>query len=157
MKKLFLLLCVSLSFVSFSQEKAEPVVWKVSYIDRGNNEGEIIFAANIAEKHHIYSQKPTDAGPISTSFTIAPNAEYKPVGNVVESEPHEAYEEVFGAKVASFEKEAIFKQKISRKTNKAFVINTYLEYTCCNDRMCLPPKTLQFMVTVPESTTTTKK
>ena len=150
MKKLFLLLFTSLSFVSFSQEKIEPVVWKVSYIDRGNSEGEIIFAATIAEKHHIYSQKPTDAGPISTSFTITPNAEYKAVGNVEEPAAHEAYEEVFGAKVASFEKEVMFKQKINRKTAKAFIISTFVEYTCCNDRMCLPPKTLQFMLTVPE-------
>jgi hypothetical protein len=152
MKKLFLLLGVCISLVSFSQEKAEPVVWKVSFIDRGNNEGEIIFAATIAEKHHIYSQKPTDAGPISTSFTVAPNAGYKTVDSVVEPAAHEAYEEVFGATVASFEKEAVFKQKITRKTNKAFVINTSVEYTCCNDRMCLPPQTLQFIVTVPETT-----
>lgn len=151
MKKLFLLLCVSLSLVSFSQEKVEPVVLKVSYIDRGNNECEIIFAATIADKHHIYSQRPTDAGPIATSFTITPNADYKAIDKVTEPEAHEAYEEVFDAKVASFEKEVIFRQKISRKSAKGFVISTAVEYTCCNDRMCLPPQTLQFMVTVPES------
>jgi thiol:disulfide interchange protein DsbD len=151
MKKLFLLLCVCASFGSFSQEKAEPVIWKVSYVDKGNNEGEIVFAATIADKHHIYSQKPTEAGPIATSFTITPNADYKAIGNVTEPEAHEAYEEVFGATVASFEKEVMFRQKISRKNNKAFVISTFVEYTCCNDRMCLPPKTLQFMVTVPEA------
>jgi thiol:disulfide interchange protein DsbD len=156
MKKLLLFLFVCSSFVSFSQEKAEPVVWKVSYIDRGNNEGEIIFAATIADKHHIYSQRPTDAGPIATSFTITPNASYKAIDKVTEPEAHEAYEEVFDAKVASFEKEVIFKQKISRKSSKAFNISTYVEYTCCNDRMCLPPKTLQFMVTIPESATPQK-
>lgn len=159
MKKLFLLFCIPLSFASFSQEKEKPeaIVWKVVYIDQGNSEGEIVFTANIADKFHLYSQKPSEAIPVPTSFTITPNADYQAVDKVSETNAHEVYEEMFGAKVFVFEKEAVFKQKIKRRTGKAFMIDTYVEYITCNDVMCFPPKTLQFFVTVPEARPGTQK
>ncbi len=132
-----------------SQTQLNPVSWTVSYTDLPNNEGEIVFKAKIDPKWHIYSQRPTDAGPIPTSFTITPNANIALVGKVEETNAHEEFVKAFEAKVFVFEKEAVFTQKIKRNSKTGFNISTSLEFMSCNDMQCLPPKTIGLMVTVP--------
>jgi hypothetical protein len=155
MKHFLFIVCSLASLCGFSQTtlaKAplKPVTWMVSYVEKSPTEGEIIFAATIDKKWHIYSQRPTDVGPIPTSFTVTPNASFELVGKVEEGNAHEEYVSAFDAKVFVFSENAIFKQKIKRKGNKTFTINTNLEFMTCNDVQCLPPVMLDFMVTVPE-------
>jgi DsbC/DsbD-like thiol-disulfide interchange protein len=142
MKIILLSFFLSISAFAFSQNQLTPVSWSVSYVDLPNNEGEIIFTAKIDPKWHIYSQRPTDAGPIPTSFSITPNANFELIGKVVETDAHEEFVAAFDAKVFVFEKEAVFKQKIKRKVKAGFTIPATVEYMTCNDRQCLPPKTV---------------
>lgn len=149
MHKIVLSLFLLLNIVGFSQAPLSPVSWTASYTDLPNNEGIITFKAKIDPKWHIYSQRPTDAGPIPTSFSITPNANFELIGKVVETDAHEEFVAAFDAKVFVFEKEAVFKQKIKRKGTAGFTIATSLEYMTCNDRQCLPPKTIELLITVP--------
>lgn len=150
MNKLLLSFFLWFNLVAFSQNPLNPVSWKTTYIDKGNEEGEITITATIEDKWHIYSQRPTDAGPIPTSFTITSNnPDCHFLGKVEEKDAHEEYVKAFEAKVFVFEHQAVFTQKISRKTKKAFTINTYIEYMTCNDIQCLPPKTIEISVSVP--------
>jgi hypothetical protein len=157
MKTLFLSFFLFLNLVSFSQIPLNPVTWKATYTDLPNNEGEITFTATIEKKWHIYSQRPTDAGPIPTSFSVTPSHDYTVLGKVQEENAHEEYVKAFEAKVFVFENQAIFKQKIKRTNKKAFVIKASLEFMTCNDSQCLPPKTVTFDITIPEHTATVKK
>ncbi|MBI3518769.1 MAG: sugar transporter [Bacteroidetes bacterium] len=151
--KTLLLAFFSLITVSvFSQNALKPVTWHAVYVEKSATEGEIVFTATIEKKWHIYSQRPTDVGPIPTSFVITPNANFESVGKVEEKDAHEEYVAAFDAKVFVFSGEAVFKQKVKRKNKKAFTINTSLEFMCCNDAQCLPPSTLNFVVAVPETT-----
>lgn len=137
------------SLLGFSQQTAlNPITWKAIYSPLNSTEGEIIITATISDNWHIYSQRPTDAGPIPTSFTITPNTNFILVGKVEETNAHEEFVKAFDAKVFVFEKEAVFTQKIKRKTNKDFFIDLSLEYMTCNDMQCLPPKTIQLSVNI---------
>lgn len=151
MKYLFLAICGLFSFISFSQNALNPVTWKATYSDKGNNEGEIVITATIEDKWHTYSQRATDAGPIPTSFTITANeANYTAIGKVEEQEAHEEYVKAFEAKVFVFEHEAVFKQKIKRKNSKPFTVTANVEFMSCNDSQCLPPKIIDLIVQIPE-------
>lgn len=151
MKKLLFALFSLIAISVFSQTALKPVTWHVTYVEKSATEGEIVFTATIEKKWHIYSQRPTDVGPIPTSFVITPTANFELVGKVEEKDAHEEYVAAFDAKVFVFSGEAIFKQKVKRKNKKAFTINTSLEFMCCNDVQCLPPSTLNFVVSVPEA------
>lgn len=157
MKKMLLVLFSLFTVLGFSQTPLKPVVWHVTYAEKSSTEGEIIFSATIEKKWHIYSQRPTDVGPIPTSFTIAPNANFELKGKVEEEDAHEEFVAAFDAKVFVFSGTAVFKQKVIRKNNKSFTVNTSLEFMTCNDVQCLPPTTLDFIVTIPELVSTTKK
>ena len=157
MKTIFLSFILLLNLVGFSQIPLNPVTWKATYIDLLNNEGEITFTATIEKKWHIYSQRPTDAGPIPTTFSITTSKDFTAVGKVQEANAHEEYVKAFEAKVFVFENQAIFKQKIKRSNKKSFVIKASLEFMTCNDSQCLPPKTITFDIAIAEYTTNTKK
>jgi len=133
------------------------VTWKATYTDLPNNEGEIIFTATIEKKWHIYSQRPTDAGPIPTSFSVTASNDFTALGKVQEENAHEEYVKAFEAKVFVFENQAIFKQKIKRTNKKVFIIKASLEFMTCNDSQCLPPKIVTFDITVTEHAATVKK
>lgn len=152
MNRIFFLLFSLLSFVGFSQNPTlKPVTWNAVFVATSATEGEIQFTAVIDKKWHIYSQRPTDVGPIPTSFTITPSADFELVGKVEEEPAHEEYVAAFEAKVFVFSNKAVFKQKIKLKNQKNFTIKTVLEFMTCNDVQCLPPTTLNFMVSVPEN------
>lgn len=151
MKNLFLVLFCLFAILGISQNTLKPVVWKAVYIEKSSTEGEIIFTAVIEKKWHIYSQRPTDVGPIPTSFAVIPDTTFSLIGNVIEKEAHEEFVPAFDAKVFVFSNIAEFKQKVIRKHKKAFTINTSLEFMTCNDVQCLPPTTLNFIVSIPEA------
>jgi hypothetical protein len=148
MNRLFLLVFSLLSFVGFSQTPLKPVTWSAVYVAKSATEGEIEFTATIDKKWHIYSQRPTDVGPIPTSFTVTPGADFELIGKVVEEDAHEEFVAAFDAKVFVFSNTATFKQKIKLKNTKSFTIKTTLEFMTCNDIQCLPPTTLEFPVLV---------
>ena len=157
MKNLFLILFSLLAILGISQNPLKPVVWSAIYSEKSSTEGEIVFTATIEKKWHIYSQRPTDVGPIPTSFTVTPNANIELVGAVIEEQAHEEFVAAFDAKVFVFSEKATFKQKVIRKNNKAFKLNASLEFMTCNDVQCLPPSTLDFVVAVPEFVSASKK
>lgn len=150
----FILLIISLltSLVSFSQQPPlNPLKWNIVYSPLPGLEGELIITATIENKWHIYSQRPSDAGAIPTSFTITPNPKITLIGKVEETNAHEIFDKAFDAKVFTFEKEAIFTQKIKRNSKEMITVKITLEYMTCNDMQCLPPKLVDLIVTIPST------
>ncbi len=148
---LFLYIFFSFSICCVAQSNKKPVTWDVTYAATSANEGEIIYTATIDNNWHIYSQRPTDVGPIPTSFSVTPNAQIELIGKTQEGQAHEEYVSAFDAKVFVFTDKAVFKQKIKRKNKETLTIHTSLEYMTCNDKQCLPPTTLEFDVVIPPS------
>jgi DsbC/DsbD-like thiol-disulfide interchange protein len=142
MKKLVLLFLAAFSLPSFSQQK-DPVSWKAEYRAAA---GEVVITAFIENGWHTYSQRPTDAGPIPTSFTFAPVKGVKLIGKPEETDAHEEFVPAFDAKIFVFKGKAEFRQKVELAGKGPFTLPLKVEYMSCNDMMCLPPKTLDLTV-----------
>lgn len=153
MKKLILAICLFLAVSVYAQTPLKPVTWTASYVATNSTEGEIVFTAAIDKKWHIYSQRPTDVGPIPTSFTITANNDFDLVGKVQEEEAHEEYVAAFEAKVFVFSGKAVFKQKIKLKNTNKISAKCTLEFMTCNDVQCLPPTTIDLDVAIADSGT----
>ena len=146
MKNLILLsFAIFLSTAFFAQEN-NPVIWKAHYQKISATEGEIVIEAQIQKNWHTYSQRPTEDGPIPTSFTFTPSPAYELVGAAIESEAHEEFVPAFDAKIFVFTNKAEFRQKIKLSGKPGFIIKLSVEYMSCNDMMCLPPKTIELSV-----------
>jgi len=146
MKKIFVV-CIALFVFSniFSQTK-DPVKWAAIYKSISATEGEIIITASIDKNWHTYSQKPTTDGPVPTSFNFTASKQYQLVGKVEESAAHEEFDPAFGAKTSVFTDKAEFKQKIKLLGKTPATIPFKVEFMCCDDKMCLPPKTVDLSV-----------
>jgi thiol:disulfide interchange protein DsbD len=146
MKNLILLLFF-ISTTAFTQVP-NPVLWTATYKAINANEGEIIIQAAIEKGWHTYSQRPTEAGPIPTSFIFKSMPNYQLNDKTIETDAHEEFVKAFDAKIFVFTTKAEFKQKIKLKVKSGFTIPLKIEYMCCNDMMCLPPKTIELLVKI---------
>ena len=145
MKKLFLLL-FALPFLSSNAQVQDPVHWSAVYTKLSATEGEITITASIDKGWHTYSQKAVADGPIPTSFTIVVPNGHALNGPVAESPAHEEFVPAFGATIAVFSAKAEFKQKVKTNGKAGQPITIKIEYMCCNDMMCLPPKMAELSV-----------
>lgn len=148
MKKILLLLASLLAFSVTKAQNTNPITWQAAYKAISATEGEITITGVIEKGWHTYSQRPTDAGPIPTSLKFTEAKDYTLVGKTTESDAHEEYVKAFEAKVFVFSGKAEFKQKIKINSKKPLTVALKLEYMCCNDMMCLPPKIIDLSVKV---------
>lgn len=145
---MFAALCMA-SFLQAQAPAQDPVSWTAVYKSTGALSGEIHITANIEKGWHTYSQRPTDAGPISTTFSFVPSSQYALEGPAEESNVHEEFDKAFEARLFMFSDKAEFIQKVKLNSKSAFSISFSVEYVACNESMCLPPKTVRLLVKTP--------
>jgi len=105
----------------------------------------------------MYSQHNPANGPIPTSFHFNPTADYELMGNVNElSRVEVKHDDSFNLDLNLFSQEAIFVQKIRIKNTKTFSITGTIEFMCCDNHRCLPPKEEDFSFTVQPSVSAIK-
>ncbi len=126
----------------------DPVKWEITYLSAASGTGEIKLKALLEDGWHIYSQKPSADGPIPTYFTYELPAGVSLSDTTMESKVESVYSEAFKATVYSFAKEAAFSQKIKFTQKPYGEITVKVEYMACNDKMCLPPKTITLKVKI---------
>ena len=95
--------------------------------------------AEIQPGWHLYSSVPLEKSdaPFATSFALEGAGS---VSAVTESEPERALDKNFGYEVAFFQKEATF--TLATKGYDPARSKLSVTYQLCNDRVCLPPKTV---------------
>ena len=140
MKKiLFALVAFVYTFIGNSQN-SEPVKWKTTVEKVSATEYDLVTKATIESGWHIYSQEVPEGGPTATSFTYDDSAgNFKIVGNTVEEGGNTSEDPFFKLSLKSFEKEAVFKQRIETQGDVKSII-TYLEYVASNGTESLDPK-----------------
>jgi hypothetical protein len=156
MKRRFILLAFFTLFFfaknAFAQNGFNPVKWETSFKETGDSTGELVLKASIEPNWHTYSQvRQGNDGPLPTVFSFVKTVDFDLVKNVVEPDPIRLHSDIFDADVAMFNVEAIFTQTIKRNTKKAFEIMGQVEFMCCNDIQCLPPRVIKFTIKVPQS------
>lgn len=147
MKKLMFSVAMLLFCTMGYGQILEPVKWSYAAKKVGKDEAVLFIKADIDEGWHLYSQHVGEGGPVKTTFTFAPSAQYELAGKTAEPKPVKKYEEVFGMEVAYFEKQVVFQQRIRLKTGQVSVRGK-LEYMVCDDTQCLPPDEKTFNITV---------
>lgn len=147
-QKALLVAFAALFTLASPAQKQDPVSWTAEYLADSATEGYVKITGTIQKGWHTYSMRPTDAGPIPTSFTLSPSSSFELAGSPTEKDAHEEFVPAFEAKIFVFHDKAEFTQKIKVKDSDSFVIPVTIEYMSCNDLMCLPPKTVTLQVKV---------
>ena len=141
MKKIvFLLLPAFIINISFGQI-LNPVKFSYSAVKKSNTQYEVHIKTAIDPKWHIYSIYNPDGGAQATALTFT-NA--KAIGNPKEAGKLKTiFEQEFKVNQKYFEQNVDFIQtvKVEPRTKK---VSGTIEYMVCNDRQCLPPKTVAF-------------
>lgn len=113
MKKLFstLALVMCLFTMTFAQI-LEPVKWNAQISQDGKN-AEITLTATIDDTWHIYGLEETDKGPIATKIEFNKLIGAELNGELeIKTEAHTIFDNMFECEITSFEKTAVFAQKI---------------------------------------------
>jgi thiol:disulfide interchange protein DsbD len=154
MRKQLLLILTSFLTLNFFTTHAQvkmPVKWNYSVKKTADCEYELIFTATMENGWHLYSQIPTEDGPLPTVFIFDKSASYKLVGKTIEPKPISLPEPAFNNAIINyFEKSVSFKQKIKSLTDGSITIKGNIEGMTCNEAQCIPftpPFDFEFKIT----------
>jgi thiol:disulfide interchange protein DsbD len=107
---------------------------------------EVKVTADVVDGWHIYSTTPMAEGPVPTEIVFSANAPLTAVGKVRQPKPIVKYDENFGVDTEYYDKDVTFtvtaKVKPTAKPGRRQVM-VEVTFMACNDRMCLPPKTVE--------------
>jgi hypothetical protein len=146
MNRLLLILIAFLTgSASFAQ--SDVVEWKFESKKLDDKKYEVKLIAVVKNPWHIYSTTTPDGGPLPTkiSFTKNPltvlDGKIKEVGKL---ETH--FEEVFDIDTKYFNNKVEFVQVVNVRGNAKTNVAGSVEFMACNDKECLPPKSVPFSI-----------
>lgn len=143
-----LLICMLLSTSTHAQITKDPTTWSITAKKITGTNYELVFNLSLADGWHIWSLKPGGDGlQVPPEFTVKKNPEIKLNGSVTEkgNAISGAMDGVDG-NVTYYHGKVTYKQLLTITANTV-VKGTY-SYQVCDDKMCLPPKTLPFSVAI---------
>ncbi len=150
----FLLILLFL-FSGINAQIKNPVKFKFTINDLGNNQYEAVLNATMEKGWHIYSKDlPEDTG-IPTEYKVS-GKNIELIGKFTEvGKKHEEFSEAFGGTIVYYSNTAGFKQKFKLKDpSKPADVTSEITYQTCDDRVCLAPNTLEFNQKVTPTGTT---
>ena len=106
--------------------------------------------AEMESQWRIYSVHKISEGPIPTEITVK-GAFIDKVGEVIEPEPEEKWDEGFGVKSYFHKNGTIFKIPVKLKDSLvpgSYDLQVDFRYTVCDDRMCYPPNTRSLSIPI---------
>jgi len=133
-----------------------PIAWKLKAETpaRALKPGESFTAqltAQIAAGWHIYSIDQAPSGPRPTRITLPAEQSFKLAGKMEAPPPQTAFDENFGFETSFYKNSAAFTLPVRVAEDvmpgrHQLRINAYFQ--TCNDRLCLPPKTVQLVAEI---------
>jgi hypothetical protein len=145
MKYWFFLGC--LVYLSLNAVAQNPMHWNFSSKKIADGKYEIHLTATVDAPWHTYSQFTPDGGPLPTKITFGKNPLVKPEGPVKEvGEFKTIHDDIFGVDVKYFPGNVDFVQVVQLKGKVKTTFTGTVEFMVCNDRQCLPPKTVPFTI-----------
>jgi Disulphide bond corrector protein DsbC len=151
MKKIVFIVIVScFALVGNSQLTQSPVTWAFSITKLSDKTYEVHMKAIIQAGWHVYSQtQPKDAIANPTRFTINANPLFSKDGKIKEAGKMEVMkDETLGISANQYSNTVDFVQKIKLKANVKTNFTGTVEYQTCDDKKCLPPKTINISVAI---------
>jgi len=142
------LFSIVLVFGSFLLHAQSPVSWSFNSKKISEKTYEVHLTANIQSGWHLYSQdQPSDAIAIPTSVTINNNPLLKFDGKVKEVGSMEKFQDKnLGISAHQYSNKVDFVQVVKIKSNAKTNVSGSVEFQTCDDKKCLPPKTVNFNI-----------
>jgi Disulphide bond corrector protein DsbC len=149
MKRLVIFLVVALGTITVKAQ-LNPVSWSFTSKKVAGKTYEVHLTATMQSGWHLYSQvQPEDAIAIPTGFKINNNplltleGKIKEVGKMQKF--HDAKLEV---SANQYSDKVDFVQVVTLKASVKTNLTGSVEYQTCDDKKCLPPKTVNFSIAV---------
>jgi len=146
MKKFFVSITVLFSGLFLYAQN--PVSWTFGVKKVDDNTFEVHMTATIQKGWHLYSQEqPEDAIAVPTSFTITANPLFKLDGKIKEIGKMEKFtDKQLGLSANQYSNTVDFVQLVRLKGTAKTSVSGNVEYQTCDDKKCLPPKTVNFSI-----------
>lgn len=150
MKKIIFSLFVLSAGIAAKAQIQNPVTWSYSAKKVADKTYEITIVATIANGWHLYSQtQPSDAIAIPTGIKINNNPLIIKDGKIKEVGKLEKYKDKeLGISANQYSNTVSFVQKVKLKGKVKTNVSGSIEFQTCDDKKCLPPKTVTFNVPV---------
>ena len=149
MKKILsvILALVILNVVNAQVEN--PVKWSFSSKKINATTYEIHLTATIENDWHIYSESTPSGGPLPTVVKFSKNPLVTLNGNIKEvGKLQKHHEPLFGVEVKQYSDKVDFVQIVKLKGKVKTSLTGTVEFMACNDEKCLPPKIIQFAISI---------
>ena len=147
MRRLLVIAFILISGAAFSQQ-ASPVSWTFASKKISDNVYEVQLVATIQPGWHLYSQsQPGKAIAQPTTFNFSKNPLVDLDGKVKEIGKLEKYKDKeLDIEANQYSNKVTFVQKVKVKGKVKTNVSGKLEFQTCDDKKCLPPKTVNFSV-----------
>jgi thiol:disulfide interchange protein DsbD len=135
-------------FVVMGVSAQNPVSWTFTSKKLANGNFEIHMTAMMEKGWHLYSQtQPDDAIAMPTTFTITSNPLIEIVGKIREEGKMEKFrDDELDLSANQYSKTVNFVQTVKVKGKIKTSFAGSVEYQTCDDKKCLPAKTVNFKV-----------
>jgi thiol:disulfide interchange protein DsbD len=148
MKKLLTALALFALPILASAQIENPVKWSFTAKKVNATTYEVHATATIEKGWHLYAQDAGE-GPVPTSFKFTKNPLATAVGQTVEvGKLHKSFDKNFNSELKYYESTVDFVQKVTVKGKAATKVKGTVEFMVCDDHQCLPPKEVEFAVSV---------
>ena len=133
---------------------ADPVAWKLNPPAAPVKPGTrftVKLLAEVQDGWHLYSLKPMAEGPIPTRIWVAEGQPFALAGAIQAPDPQVMQDSSFGMEVELYEGEAVFTLPVRVATGASLgaqMLVVSASYQSCNNKLCLPPKTVKVEVPV---------
>jgi thiol:disulfide interchange protein DsbD len=128
----------------------DPVAWKLQNAPaapvKAGARFNVKLLAEVQDGWHFYSLKPMAEGPIPTRIWIAEGQPFSLAGAVQSPDPQVMQDPSFGMEVELYEGEAVFTLPVRVAPGVppgAQKLAVSASYQSCNNKLCLPPKTVK--------------
>jgi len=150
-----LLFCAVLAAFALAAAAPDPVVWKLANAPakgvKGGAKFTVTLVAQIEAGWHLYSMKHVEDGPVATRVWLADGQPFQLAEAIKASPPETLQDPSFNMEVEQYEGEATFTLPLkvaagAAEGSQTLVVNA--SYQSCNNKICLPPKTVKVELTV---------
>ena len=149
MKKIIAIIAAVVCVSSIHAQIQDPVKWSFTASKKTDKEYVITLTASLDNAWHIYSINTPANGPVPTNISFSKNPLVSLNGSVKENGKLKSeHDDVFGTDVKYYADKVEFIQTIDLKSAVKIKVNGTIKYMVCNDKMCLPPKTIPFSVSL---------
>ena len=144
------LLCAMVLAFALAGAAPDPVAWKLAEgpakAVKPGSRFTVNLVARIEQGWHLYSMKHVEDGPVATRIWLAEGQPFQLADKVKGSTPETLQDPSFNMEVELYEGEATFvlPLKVAAGTGAgAQTLSVNASYQSCNNKICLPPKTVK--------------